>query len=154
MLQFKKYAQTATQLKSLGTVGEFVGVGGKFAPSSVRNFQDPNKRVNILLTNAKGETVTVNCSKPVSADLRSKALKISDLAGLQILELPQFDEVTKEPIMVINEETGEEEQLILHSISYQNGGNTDSVAVEVTDEMIKTPVQLAREVDWSQLIAL
>ena len=154
MLQFKKYAQTATQLKSLGTVGEFVGVGGKFAPSSVRNFQDPNKRVNILLTNANGETVTVNCSKPVSADLRSKALKISDLAGLQILELPQFDEVTKEPIMVINEETGEEEQLILHSISYQNGGNTDNVAVEVTEAMIKTPVQLAREVDWSQLIAL
>ena len=154
MLQFKKYAQTATQLKSLGTVGEFVGVGGKFAPSSVRNFKDTTKRVNILLTNAKGETVTVNCSKPVSADLRSKALKISDLAGLPILELPQFDEVTKEPIMVINEETGEEEQLILHSISYQNGGNTDNVAVEVTEAMIKTPVQLAREVDWSQLIAL
>ena len=154
MLQFKKYAQTATQLKSLGTVSEFVGVGGKFAPSSVRNFQDPNKRVNILLTNAKGETVTVNCSKPVSADLRSKALKVSDLAGLPILELPQFDEVTKEPIMVINEETGEEEQLILHSISYQNGGNTDSVAVEITETMVKTPVQLAREVDWSQLVAL
>ena len=143
MLQFKKYAQTATQLKSIGTVGEFVGVGGKFAPSSIRNFQDPNKRVNILLTNAKGETVTVNCSKPVSADLRSKALKISDLAGLPILELPQFDEVTKEPIMVINEETGEEEQLILHSISYQNGGNTDSVAVEITETMVKTPVQLS-----------
>lgn len=154
MLQFKKYAQTATQLKSLGTVGEFVGVGGKFAPSSIRNFQDPNKRVNILLTNANGETVTVNCSKPVSADLRSKALKISDLAGLPILELPQFDEVTKEPIMVINEDTGEEEQLILHSISYQNGGNTDSVAVEITETMVKTPVQLAREVDWSQLVAL
>ena len=154
MLQFKKYAQTATQLKSLGTVGEFVGVGGKFAPSSVRNFQDPNKRVNILLTNANGETVTVNCSKPVSADLRSKALKLSDLAGLQILELPQFDEVTKEPIMVIDEETGEEVQLILHSISYQGGGNASSAAVEVTEEMVKTPVQLAREVDWSQLIAL
>ena len=154
MLQFKKYAQNATQLKSLGTVSEFVGIGGKFAPSSVRNFQDTTKRVNILLTNAKGETVTVNCSKPVSADLRSKALKISDLAGLQILELPQFDEVTKEPIMVINEETGEEEQLILHSISYQGGGNASSAAVEVTEEMIKTPVQLAREVDWSQLIAL
>ena len=154
MLQFKKYAQTATQLKSLGTVGEFIGVGGKFAPSSVRNFQDQTKRVNILLTNANGETVTVNCSKPVSADLRSKALKLSDLAGLPILELPQFDEVTKEPIMVINEETGEEEQLILHSISYQNGGNTDSVAVEITEAMVKTPVQLAREVDWSQFIAL
>ena len=153
MLQFKKYAQTATQLKSLGTVGEFVGVGGKFAPSSVRNFQDPNKRVNILLTNSDGETVTVNCSKPVSADLRSKALKISDLAGLQILELPQYD-TDGNPVMQIDEESGEEVQLILHSISYQNGGNTDSVAVEVTENMVKTPVQLAREVDWSQLIAL
>ena len=153
MLQFKKYAQAATQLKSLGTVGEFVGVGGKFAPSSVRNFQDPNKRVNILLTNAKGETVTVNCSKPVSADLRSKALKISDLAGLQILELPQYDS-DGNPVMQIDEETGEEVQMVLHSISYQNGGNTDNVAVEVTEAMIKTPVQLAREVDWSQLVAL
>ena len=153
MLQFKKYAQTATQLKSLGTVGEFVGVGGKFAPSSVRNFKDTTKRVNILLTNAKGETVTVNCSKPVSADLRSKALKISDLAGLPILELPQYD-TDGNPVMQIDEESGEEVQLILHSISYQGGGNTDSVAVEVTEAMVKTPVQLAREVDWSQLIAL
>ena len=153
MLQFKKYAQTATQLKSLGTVGEFVGVGGKFAPSSVKNFQDPNKRVNILLTNAKGETVTVNCSKPVSADLRSKALKISDLAGLPILELPQYD-TDGNPVMQIDEESGEEVQLILHSISYQGGGNSASVAVEVTEAMVKTPVQLAREVDWSQLVAL
>ena len=153
MLQFKKYAQTATQLKSLGTVGEFVGVGGKFAPSSVRNFKDTTKRVNILLTNAKGETVTVNCSKPVSADLRSKALKISDLAGLQILELPQYDS-DGNPVMQIDEESGEEVQLILHSISYQGGGNADSVAVEVTEAMVKTPVQLAREVDWSQLVAL
>ena len=153
MLQFKKYAQAATQLKSLGTVGEFVGVGGKFAPSSVRNFKDTTKRVNILLTNAKGETVTVNCSKPVSADLRSKALKISDLAGLQILELPQYDS-DGNPVMQIDEETGEEVQMVLHSISYQNGGNTDNVAVEVTEAMVKTPVQLAREVDWSQLIAL
>ena len=153
MLQFKKYAQTATQLKSLGTVGEFVGVGGKFAPSSVRNFKDTTKRVNILLTNAKGETVTVNCSKPVSADLRSKALKISDLAGLPILELPQYDS-DGNPVMQIDEETGEEVQMVLHSISYQNGGNTDSVAVEVTENMVKTPVQLAREVDWSQLVAL
>ena len=153
MLQFKKYAQTATQLKSLGTVGEFVGVGGKFAPSSVRNFKDTTKRVNILLTNAKGETVTVNCSKPVSADLRSKALKISDLAGLPILELPQYDS-DGNPVMQIDEESGEEVQMILHSISYQNGGNTDNVAVEVTEAMVKTPVQLAREVDWSQLVAL
>ena len=153
MLQFKKYAQTATQLKSLGTVSEFVGVGGKFAPSSVRNFQDTTKRVNILLTNAKGETVTVNCSKPVSADLRNKTLKISDLAGLPILELPQFDS-DGNPVMQIDEETGEEVQMVLHSISYQSGGNTDSVAVEITEAMVKTPVQLAREVDWSQLIAL
>ena len=153
MLQFKKYAQTATQLKSLGTVGEFVGVGGKFAPSSVRNFQDPNKRVNILLTNANGETVTVNCSKPVSADLRSKAIKLSDLAGLQILELPQFDK-DGNPVMQIDEETGEEVQMIIYTIS--NAGSVDMSfsEVTVTEEMIKTPVQLAREVDWSQLVAL
>ena len=153
MLKLRKYVGSTTALKSIGTVSEFVGVGGKFAPSSVRNFKDTTKRVNILLTNAKGETVTVNCSKPVSADLRSKALKISDLAGLQILELPQYD-TDGNPVMQIDEESGEEVQLILHSISYQGGGNADNVAVEITEEMIKTPVQLAREVDWSQLVAL
>ena len=153
MLQFKKYAQTATQLKSLGTVGEFVGIGGKFAPSSVRNFQDTTKRVNILLTNANGETVTVNCSKPVSADLRSKALKVSDLAGLPILELPQFDKEGN-PVMKIDEETGEEVQIIVYSISNVGGVDMSFSEVTVTEEMIKTPVQLAREVDWSQLVAL
>ena len=56
--------------------------------------------------------------------------------------------------MQIDEETGEEVQMILHSISYQGGGNASSAAVEITEEMIKTPVQLAREVDWSQLVAL
>ena len=44
--------------------------------------------------------------------------------------------------------------MILHSISYQNGGNTDSVAVKITEAMVKTPVQLSREIDFSQLIAL
>ena len=154
MLQFKKYAQTATQLKSLGTVGEFVGVGGKFAPSSVRNFQDPNKRVNILLTNANGETVTVNCSKPVSADLRSKKLTFSTLGSFPIYEIPQVD-VNGDPKMMINPETGEEEQELRYYIGYPGGAsNINSIKVTVTEEMIKTPVQLAREVDWSQLIAL
>ena len=138
MLQFKKRAPRESSLKSLGTVGEFVGVGGRFAPSSVRNFQDPSKRVNILLTNADDETVTVNCSKAVSADLRSKAIKLSDLAELRILELPQFD-TDGNPVMQIDEETGEEVQMILHSISYQGSGNASSAADEV---------------DWSQLIAL
>ena len=57
--------------------------------------------------------------------------------------------------MKINPETGEEEQELAYFIGYAGGGsNLDTVKVTVTEEMIKTPVQLAREVDWSQLIAL
>ena len=57
--------------------------------------------------------------------------------------------------MMINPETGEEEQELRYFIGYPGGAsNINSIKVTVTEEMIKTPVQLAREVDWSQLIAL
>lgn len=72
---------------------------------------------------------------------------------MSILELPQFDEEGN-PIMRINEETGKEEQMIIYTIANSGGVDMSFSEVKVTEEMIKTPVQLAREVDWSQLIAL
>ena len=56
--------------------------------------------------------------------------------------------------MQINEETGKEEQVIMYSISNNGGVDMSFSEVKITEEMVKTPVQLAREVDWSQLIAL
>ena len=154
MLQFKKYAQAATQLKSLGTVSEFVGVGGSYRPSSERNFNDLSKRVTILLMDVDGNSEVITCAKSVSDAFRSKKLTLTEIGSLPIYEVPQVDK-GGEPIMKINPETGEEEQELAYFIGYPGGGsNLETIKVTVTEEMIKTPVQLAREVDWSQLIAL
>ena len=154
MLQFKKYVASTTALKSIGTVSEFVGAGGSFVPSSERNFRNETKRVSILLSDKDGNTDLINCAENVSKDLRSKKLNFSNLGSFPIYEMPQVD-VNGDPKMIINPETGEEEQELAYLIGYAGGeSNLDTVKVTVTEEMIKTPVQLAREVDWSQLIAL
>lgn len=155
MLKLKKYAGSTTALKSIGTVSEFVGVGGSYRPSSERNFNDLSKRVTILLMDKEGNSEVVTCAKSVSDDFRSKKLTLTEIGSLPIYEVPQVDKQTGEPVMIINPETGEEEQELAYFIGYAGGGsNLDTVKVTVTEEMIKTPVQLAREVDWSQLIAL
>lgn len=154
MLKLKKYVGSTTALKSIGTVSEFVGIGGSYRPSSERNFNDLSKRVTILLMDAEGNSEVITCAKSVSDAFRSKKLTLTEIGSLPIYEVPQVDK-EGEPIMKINPETGEEEQELAYFIGYAGGGsNLDTVKVTVTEEMIKTPVQLAREVDWSQLIAL
>ena len=103
----------------------------------------------------------VNCADKLSTQLReAKKQSVEQfqnlwntIGSLPILELPQYDKEGN-PIMQINEETGKEEQMIMYSISNNGGVDMSFSEVKVTEEMIKTPVQLAREVDWSQLIAL
>ena len=154
MLKLRKYVGSTTALKSIGTVSEFVGAGGSFVPSSERNFRDETKRVSILLSDKDGNTDLINCAKNVSDDLRSKKLTFSTLGSFPIYEIPQVD-VNGDPKMMINPETGEEEQELRYFIGYPGGAsNINSIKVTVTEEMIKTPVQLSREVDWSQLVAL
>ena len=77
MLKLRKYVGSTTELKSIGTVSEFVGAGGSFVPSSERNFRDVTKRVSILLSDKDGNTDLINCAKNVSDDLRSKKLTFS-----------------------------------------------------------------------------
>ena len=155
MLKLRKYVGSTTSLKSIGTVSEFVGVGGSYRPSSERNFNDLSKRVTILLMDAEGNSEVITCAKSVSDAFRGKKLTLTEIGSLPIYEVPQVDKQTGEPVMIINPETGEEEQALAYFIGYPGGGsNLDTVKVTVTEEMIKTPVQLAREVDWSQLIAL
>lgn len=155
MLKLKKYVGSTTTLKSIGTVSEFVGVGGSYRPSSERNFNDLSKRVTILLMDKEGNSEVITCAKSVSDAFRSKKLTLTEIGSLPIYEIPQVDKQSGEPLMKINPETGEEEQELAYLIGYAGGGsNLDTVKVTVTEEMIKTPVQLAREVEWSQLIAL
>ena len=155
MLKLKKYVGTTTALKSIGTVSEFVGIGGSYRPSSERNFNDLSKRVTILLMDKEGNSEVITCAKSVSDAFRSKKLTLTELGSLPIYEIPQVDKQSGEPLMKINPETGEEEQELAYLIGYAGGGsNLDTVKVTVTEEMVKTPVQLSREVDWSQLIAL
>lgn len=144
MLKFEKRTSVGTSLKTLGTVSEFVGVGGTFAPSSARNLADESKRVSILLTNAEGETALVNCSKPVSTDIRSKKLRLEDLASLNILEIP---------IDSIDSATGEIVKTIMHCISYDGGADRTAVTVNVTETMINSN-PIARSVNWGELVAL
>lgn len=153
MLKFEKRATQSTTLKTLGTVSEFVGVGGSYAPSSDRNLRDESKRVSILLTNAEGATALVNCSRPVSADLRSKKLKLEDLGSLNILELPQYDDEGN-PVMVVDEATGEAIPLVLHSISYNGGTDRTAVTVSVTEKMLTSSSTVNRSVNWNELIAI
>ena len=171
MLQFKDVAPRESSLKSIGTVSEFVGIGGTFKLTTPENFtgklvidrkgKERRTRITVALYNAKGQVVYVNCADKLSERLRSaKKQSVEEfqklwntLGSLPILELPQFDEEGN-PIMQINEETGKEEQMIMYSISNAGGVDMSFSEVTVTEEMVKTPVQLAREVDWSQLVAL
>ena len=171
MLQFKDVAPRQSSLKSIGTVSEFVGIGGTFKLTTPENFTgkivkdrngvDRRTRITVALHNAKGQVVNVNCSDKLSSQLReSKKQSVEEfqklwntVGSLPILELPQYDK-DGNPVMKIDEETGEEVQIIVYSISNVGGVDMSFSEVTVTEEMIKTPVQLAREVDWSQLIAL
>jgi hypothetical protein len=167
MLQFKKASEQASTLKTLGTVASFVGEKGYSELSSVKNFKgtvnaDGNvvqKRVSMRLVNANGDQVYVNCSKPVGEWLRessnSEELKsrIGELSSFNILELPQTDLATGEPIMIANEDTGEMEQLVLHSISFAGNSDMSATRVNITKEMVAKETAI-RAVDWSELIAV
>lgn len=153
MLQFKDVAQAASTLTTIGTVAEFIGVNGRYEPLSKKNFQGvlnektgKLNRVTIALFNAEGKRAIINCSEPLSADLRSSTpeelkVKIDNLASLPILELPQVerDETSPnfgKPIMVTDEETGEVKQLVIYTISNQGGQDMSSVSVSITEDML------------------
>jgi hypothetical protein len=154
MLQFKDVAQQASTLTSIGTVAEYAGVGGYHELSSKKNFkgvlnEKTNKlnRVTIAIYNAKGQRVYVNCSEPLSADLRASTseaelqTKLDNIALLPILELPQVerDETSPnfgKPIMVADEETGELKPLVIYTISNQGGQDMSNTRVNITEEML------------------
>jgi hypothetical protein len=97
-LNFKNYERA--ERVSLGTIATLAGAGGKIKPVSIANFADDSKRVVILITQKSGESDTVTCSPEVSKRLRSKELKISQLATFEVIEqLTQSGEIMNLVIM-------------------------------------------------------
>ena len=76
MLQFKDVAPRESSLKSIGTVSEFVGIGGTFKLTTPENFTgklvknregvERRTRITVALYNAKGQVVTVLINLVVS----------------------------------------------------------------------------------------
>jgi hypothetical protein len=166
MLKFKKSSEQVSSLKTVGTVSSLVGTNGYHELASEKNFKGEmlngiltQKKVSIKLVNAEGDYQYITCSKPVSAWLRESSSetelkeRLANLSAFPILELPQFDAVTKEPVMVDDEETGESIQLVLYSISFTGGTDMSSTRTTVTAEMIKQEV-VKRSIKFEDLIAL
>ena len=87
-LEFKKYEGGPSTLTDLGSVKSIAGKGGKIA--FIRNnFNNPDKRVALLITNSNGESVVLACSQQVSDALRSKQMNIAQLASLSVIENEQ-----------------------------------------------------------------
>ncbi len=159
MLQFKDVTPRESAFTTIGTVAEFVGAEGYHELCSTTNFKDTKKRVSIRLVNSKGQQTYVNCSVPLSEALRASKseeelkIKLASLSALPILELPQFDKETGEPVMVIDKETGEEVHLILYSISYQGGSDMSATRTIITEEMLKAEA-VKRAINFEDLIAI
>jgi len=166
MLKFKDVNETESSLKTIGTVAEFIGEGGTYRPSSTKNFKGTVKEngeltnITLALFNAKGQREYVNCSAPVSKDLRSAKTaeelkeKLNNIGSFQILELPQFDRETGEPIMVKDSEGNDtDEQLTIYSISFNGSEDTSALAITVTKSMLKAEA-VKRTIDWESLVAL
>ena len=166
MLQFKDVTPQESTLKSIGTVAQFAGIGGYHELSNEENFKGKVKdeetgkltNVTIAIYNAQGQRAYVNCSEAVSKDLRASKSeeelqeKLANLASLPILELPQFDKEGN-PVMVVDKETGEENQLIIYSISNVGAKDMSATRVTITEDMLKREVA-KRAINLEDLIAV
>jgi len=172
MLQFKKASERVSTLKTIGTVASFVGAGGKFELASTNNFKGTInkegvrilKKVSIKLLDKNGDYEYVNCSTPVGNWLRESSSetelksRLDEVSSFPILELPQLERDDNspnfgQPIMVVNKETGEEEPLILYSISFTGATDMSATSVSITDEMLKKEVA-KRAINFEDLIAV
>ena len=172
MLKFKKASERTSTLKTIGTVAEFVGAGGTYELASKNNFNGTInkegvrtlKKVSIKLLDKNGDYEYVNCSGPVGNWLRESSSetelksRLDEIGSLPILKLPQTitdenDANFGKPYMVVNKETGEEEQLILYSISFTGATDMSATSVSITDEMLNKQIA-SRAINFEDLIAL
>jgi len=171
MLQFKKASERVSTLETIGTVASFIGKGGKYELASLKNFNGvinkagvrELKKVSIKLMNKNEDYEYVNCSAPVGNWLREvsgDALKerLAEIGSLPILKLPQLERDENspnfgQPIMVTDEETGEERPLVLYSISFTGATDMSATSVSITDEMLNKQIA-SRAISFEDLIAL
>lgn len=87
MIKFGKYAGAdgQSELTEVGTLKEVIGKKGKLGFIR-KNFNDPTKRVALLLTRANGDTAIVSCSKQVSEAIRKHEIKLAQLLGFKVIE--------------------------------------------------------------------
>ena len=171
MLQFKKASERTSTLKTIGTVAEFVGAGGTYELASKNNFNGTInkegvrtlKKVSIKLLDKNGDYEYVNCSTPVGNYLREVSgeqlkARLEELGSLPILELPQLERDENspnfgQPIMVTDEETGEEKPLVLYSISFTGATDMSATSVSITEDMLNKEIA-KRAITFEDLIAI
>jgi len=171
MLQFKKATERVSTLETIGTVASFIGKDGKYELASLKNFNGiinaqgvrVLKKVSIKLMNKDGDYEYVNCSAPVGSYLREVTgeelkTRLIELGSLPILKLPQVERDENspnfgQPIMVIDEVTGEEKPLVLYSISFTGATDMSATSVSSTDEMLNKQIA-SRAINFEDLIAI
>jgi|SRR6185436_3319545 len=85
-LAFETYVpKDRATMEDYGTLNAQIGVGGFYKPATKANFLNADKRVAILAKNSTGQTRIIPCSAGVSAGLRNKTIKLSQLGDLHIL---------------------------------------------------------------------
>jgi hypothetical protein len=84
-VKLAKYEGGSANLTSQGTIVETIGTDGSI--SFIRkNFNNPEKRVALLLKNKKGESAIISCSRQLSDEIRKKNITVADIFGLEIVE--------------------------------------------------------------------
>ena len=171
MLKFKKASERVSTLETIGTVASFIGKGGKYELASTNNFKGTInkagvrelKKVSIKLLDKNGDYEYVNCSTPVGNYLREVSgeqlkARLEELGSLPILELPQLERDENspnfgQPIMVTDEETGEEKPLVLYSISFTGATDMSATSVSITEDMLNKEIA-KRAITFEDLIAI
>ena len=83
-IEFKVYEGASSTLDNLGTLKDVAGAGGKIAFLR-KNYNNPDKRVAIVVTKKDGTSATIACSAQVSAALRNKEVSIKQLVGFNVV---------------------------------------------------------------------
>jgi hypothetical protein len=83
-MKFEIYQRT--DRKELGTIAEIGGKGGSVRPANLKNWTDESKRIVLVIARKDGTSATATCSEQVTARLRSKELKLSQVLGLTVVE--------------------------------------------------------------------
>ena len=130
-LQFKVYERTESTLVEIGTVGAQIPNGSlNFTPNSLNKFKAGQiKAISMLLTNKKGESLTMPLSKRVSATIKNaldndstKSDCLKAIAKLTIVETEEGANIISAP----QGEGGVEEEITINAsvtnskVSYQD----------------------------------